>query len=72
MNMAATPWLYRSIRIDFSSSWDRLQCLSSNIGPRLRLVRDVTVLGLDPAMDSTSVERLIQIIPAMSNLERFR
>lgn len=72
MKIAATPWLYRSIRLDFGSSCDQLQYLKSIIGLHPRLVREIAVQGLDPTMDFTSVERLIEIIPSIPNLELFQ
>ena len=72
MKIAATPWLYRSIGLDFGSSCAHLQYSDRNIELYPRLVREVAVQGLDPTMDRTSVERLIEIIPTMPNLERFQ
>ncbi|KAK0513105.1 hypothetical protein JMJ35_004091 [Cladonia borealis] len=71
MKIAATPWLYRSIRLDFGSSCNRPQYLKSILGLHPKLVREVAVQGLDPTMDRTSVESLIEIIPSIPNLERF-
>ena len=70
--IAATPWLYRSIRLDFGSSGDQLQSLKKILGLHPRLVREVAVHGLDPNIDCTNVKRLIEIIPSIPNLERFQ
>ena len=51
MKIAATPWLYHSIRLDFGLSCDHLQYLNRNIELYPRLVQEVAVQGIDPTMD---------------------
>lgn len=72
-NAAATLWLYRSVKLDFSTSHapSAFSFRNGNDISHHPLVQDVAVLGLDPYSSRPRLAELTESICSMPNLRRF-
>lgn len=72
-NIAATPWLYRSVKLDFSTcrSSSAFSFRNADKLPLLALVRDLSIFGHDPYDSGTTLADLTELICSMPNLQRF-
>lgn len=73
-NAAATPWLYRSVKLDFSTcrslfAFGLRHALDFS---HKALVRDLFVLGHNPYESHATVADLAELIRSMPNLRHFR
>ena len=72
VNAAATPWLYRSIILNSTTAKDHLSCFVNNSNANLHLVRDFTMQGVDSSTEFTELGKLVDMLPHISNIDRFQ
>ena len=72
VNAAATPWLYRSITLNSTTTKDHLSCFVNNKSAHLHLVRDFVMQGVNPSTESTQLGKLVDMLPRISNIDRLQ
>lgn len=72
-NAAATPWLYRSVKLAFSTRRSTSAFSLRSIGKTSYhlLVRDITILGHYPNSSHTTIAELKELVRSLPNLRRF-
>ncbi|KAL2043879.1 hypothetical protein N7G274_003399 [Stereocaulon virgatum] len=70
-NAAAIPWLYRCVTLDFSMVKDPLRCFNNTKELHSRLIQSLAVQGLDISKHDIEFRMLVEVIPRLSNLQRF-
>lgn len=72
-NEAATPWLYRTVTLDFMKPIDDSKCLKTlELARHCFRIKELKVIGLFPMADYAPLLDLIELIPWLPNLQRFR